>query len=112
MKTENAPSSQFPVPSSSEPHYSPHLRTALVLTGSGTAGAYHAGVLGALQEAGVKIDLVAGCGVGVVGAMFAAVEPAPRLTGRPSASVTDTAACTMGDAAGVCPIGRVPRARR
>ena len=50
-----------------------------MLTGSGTAGAYHAGVLGALQEAGVKIDLVAGCGVGVVGAMFAAVDGAARL---------------------------------
>jgi len=44
------------------------------LTGSGTAGAYHAGVLCALREAGVKIDLVAGRGIGVVGAMFSAVD--------------------------------------
>ena len=36
--------------------YSPQRRTALVLTGTGTAGAYHAGVLRALHEAGVKID--------------------------------------------------------
>ena len=50
-----------------------------MLTGSGTAGAYHAGVLCALHEAGVKIDLVAGCGMGVVGAMFAAVDGAGRL---------------------------------
>ena len=63
----------------SPPQYSPHLRTALVLTGTGTAGAYHAGVLHALHEAGVKIDLVAGRGVGVVGAMFAAVDGAARL---------------------------------
>src|SRR5437660_12169883 len=59
--------------------YSPQLRTALVLTGTGTAGAYHAGVLRALHEAGVKIDLVAGRGVGVIGALFAAVDGAQRL---------------------------------
>ena len=45
--------------------YSPQRRTALVLTGTGTAGAYHAGVLRALHEAGVKLDIVAGRGVGV-----------------------------------------------
>jgi hypothetical protein len=59
--------------------YSPQLRTALVLTGSGTVGAYHAGVLRALQEAGVKLDIVAARGVGVVGALFAAVDGAQRL---------------------------------
>src|SRR5258707_5028461 len=59
--------------------YSPQLRTALVLTGTGTAGAYHAGVLRALHEAGVKIDLVAGRGVGAVGACFAAVDGGVRL---------------------------------
>jgi len=62
----------------SEP-YSPQLRTALVLSGTGTAGAYHAGVLRALHEAGVKIDIVAGRGVGVIGALFAAVDGAQRL---------------------------------
>ena len=61
------------------PRYSPSLRTALVLTGSGTAGAYHAGVLRALCEAGVKIDLVAGRGIGAVGAMFAAVDGGATL---------------------------------
>ena len=59
--------------------YAPILRTALVLTGTGTAGAYHAGVLRALHEAGVKLDVVAGRGVGVIGAVFAAVDGAQRL---------------------------------
>ena len=59
--------------------YSPQRRTALVLTGAGTAGAYHAGVLRALHEAGVKLDIVGGRGVGVVGALFAAVDGAQRL---------------------------------
>ncbi len=59
--------------------YSPHLRTALIFTGTGTAGAYHAGVLRALQEAGVKIDIVAGCGMGVPTAMFAAIDASAQL---------------------------------
>ena len=59
--------------------YSTRLRTALVLTGSGTAGAYHAGVLRALHEAGVRIDLVAGRGIGAIGAMFAAVDGGAKL---------------------------------
>lgn len=66
-------------PDAPERQYSTRLRTALVLTGSGTAGAYHAGVLRALVEAGVKIDLVAGRGAGVVGAFFAAVDGGARL---------------------------------
>jgi hypothetical protein len=60
--------------------YSPHLRTALVFTGSGTAGAYHAGVLRALHEAGVKIDIVGGCGMGVPTALFAAVDASAHLS--------------------------------
>src|SRR6059036_3508399 len=59
--------------------YSPRLRTALVLAGIGTAGAYHAGVLRALHEAGVKLDVAAGRGVGVIGALFAAIDGAQRL---------------------------------
>jgi hypothetical protein len=66
-------------PPSATDAYSPQLRTALVLTGTGTGGAYHAGVLRALQEAGVKLDLVAGRGIGVVGALFAAIDGAQRL---------------------------------
>jgi hypothetical protein len=65
-------------PAPSEP-YSPQRRTALVLTGTGTAGAYHAGVLRALHEAGVKLDIVAGRGIGVIGALFASVDGAQRL---------------------------------
>ena len=59
--------------------YSPRRRTALILTGTGTAGAYHAGVLRALHEAGVKLDIVAGRGIGSVGALFAAVDGTQRL---------------------------------
>jgi hypothetical protein len=74
--------------------YSPQLRTAVLLSGNGTGGAYHAGVLRALHEAGVKLDVVSGRGIGVVGALFAAIDagaktwedggvwrrrPAPRL---------------------------------
>jgi hypothetical protein len=66
-------------PDSPDRQYSTRLRTALVLTGTGTAGAYHAGVLRALHEAGIKIDLVAGRGVGAVGAYFAAVDGGARL---------------------------------
>ncbi len=45
-----------------------------MLTGTGTAGAYHAGVVRALDEAGVKVDIVAGRGIGAVGAMFTAID--------------------------------------
>jgi hypothetical protein len=62
--------------------YSPKHRTALVLTGTGTAGAYHAGVLRALAEAGVRIDLVAGHGAGAIGAFFTAIEGGPALWGQ------------------------------
>jgi hypothetical protein len=54
--------------------YSPHLRTAVLLSGNGTGGAYHAGVLRALHEAGVKIDVMSGRGIGVVCALFAAID--------------------------------------
>lgn len=64
---------------SSAAQYSPTLRTALVLCGTGAHGAYHAGVLKALQEAGVKIDLVAGQGIGAGAAALAAIDGAARL---------------------------------
>lgn len=66
-------------PTPSRDAYSPQSRTALVLTGSGSAGAYHAGVLRAFQEAGVKIDLVAGAGMGAATAVFAAIDGSSRL---------------------------------
>ncbi|MBI4263169.1 MAG: patatin-like phospholipase family protein [Acidobacteria bacterium] len=59
--------------------YSPERRTALVLCGTGAHGAYHAGVLRALQEAGVKIDVMAGQGVGAGAAALAAIDGAARL---------------------------------
>jgi hypothetical protein len=62
-----------------EPYF-PHLRTALIFTGTGTAGAYHAGVLRALQETGIKIDLVAGAGVGAATALFAAIDASAQLS--------------------------------
>jgi hypothetical protein len=66
-------------PETPDRQYSTRLRTALVLTGSGTSGAYHAGILRALHEAGIRIDVVAARGVGVIGAMFAAMDGGARL---------------------------------
>ena len=62
--------------------YSPKRRTAVVFTGCGTTGAYHAGVLRALDESGVKIDLVVGSGIGAITAAFAAVGGGARLYGK------------------------------
>jgi hypothetical protein len=52
-----------------------------VLTGSGASGAYHAGVMRALDESGVKVDLVVGSGAGTVAAAFAAVAGGGKLYG-------------------------------
>jgi hypothetical protein len=60
-------------------HYSPERRTALVLSGTGADGAYHAGVLRALHETGIKIDLVGGRGIGALGAVLFAVDGAAGL---------------------------------
>ncbi len=62
--------------------YSPQLRTAVVFSGAGTAGAYHAGVLRALNEAGVKVDVVAGRGMGALTAVFAAIDGGQKLWGE------------------------------
>jgi hypothetical protein len=59
--------------------YSPDRRTALVFCGAGAHGAYQAGVLRALQEAGVKIDVVAGQGIGAATAALAAIDGGARL---------------------------------
>jgi hypothetical protein len=66
-------------PDSADRQYSTRLRTALILTGSGTGGAYQAGVLRALHEAGIRIDLVAGRGIGAAGAMFTAMDGGAKL---------------------------------
>jgi len=63
--------------------YSPKFRTALVLTGAGTAGAYHAAASARWPEAGVRIDLVAGHGAG----------PSARSS-RPSKAVPPSGART------------------
>ena len=60
-------------------NYSPERRTALVFSGTGADGAYHAGVLRALHEAGIKIDLVCGRGIGAVAAVLASIDGASRL---------------------------------
>jgi hypothetical protein len=62
-----------------ESTYSPHLRTGVILCGTGTAGAYHAGVFRALTEAGIKIDVLAAHGAGVMTALSAAIDGASRL---------------------------------
>lgn len=59
--------------------YSPDRRTALLFCGTGAHGAYQAGVLRALQEAGVKIDIVAGQGIGAATAALAAIDGGARL---------------------------------
>ena len=59
--------------------YSPSRRTALVLSGTGAHGAYHAGVLRALHEGGVKIDVVAGHGIGSATAALAAIGGSVKL---------------------------------
>jgi hypothetical protein len=62
-----------------ESPYSPRLRTGVVLCGAGTAGAYQAGVLKALTEAGVKVDLLAAHGIGVSTALCAAIDGGAKL---------------------------------
>jgi hypothetical protein len=59
--------------------YSPERRTAVVFAGTGAHGAYHAGVLRALEEAGVKVDLMAGHGVGAANAALAAIGGQAQL---------------------------------
>ena len=57
-------------------------RTAVVFAGSGASGAYHAGVLKALDEAGVRIDILVGSGVGVLAAAFGAAASGSTLYGE------------------------------
>jgi hypothetical protein len=64
-----------------DPLYSPRRRTGLLLCGAGTAGGYQAGVLNALAEAGVKIDIVAAHGPGVLNALCAAADGTAVLDG-------------------------------
>lgn len=50
-----------------------------MLSGTGAHGAYHAGVLRAFQEAGVKIDVVAGHGIGAAAAALTAIDGGSTL---------------------------------
>ena len=59
--------------------YSPERRTALLFTGTGADGAYHAGAMRAIQEAGVKIDVVGGRGIGAIAAVLGAVDGGSQL---------------------------------
>ena len=59
--------------------YSPERRTALLFTGTGADGAYHAGALRALDESGVKIDIVGGRGIGALAAVLSAVDGGAQL---------------------------------
>lgn len=57
--------------------YKGHPRVALVLGSGGARGYAHLGVLQALEEAGIKVDLLAGCSAGsVVAALYADNESA------------------------------------
>jgi hypothetical protein len=51
----------------------------VVLCGAGTAGVYQSGVLRALTEAGVRIDLLAAHGAGTIPALCAAIDGGARL---------------------------------
>src|SRR6188508_375151 len=62
-----------------ESTYSPRLRTGVILCGAGTAGAYHAGVLKALTEAGIKLDVLAAHGAGVMTALAAAIDGGAKV---------------------------------
>src|ERR1700733_5494410 len=57
-------------------------RTAVVFAGSGAFGAYYAGVLKALDEAGVRVDILVGSGVGVLAATFGAAASGSELYGE------------------------------
>jgi NTE family protein len=67
-----------PVAPVAEP-YSPRRRSAVLFAGTGTAGAYHAGAWRALHEAGARVDVVAGQGVGAVSALLTAIDAGGTL---------------------------------
>lgn len=50
-----------------------------MLTGTGTAGAYHAGALRAIAESAIKVDIIAAHGAGVVTALATAVDGGARV---------------------------------
>jgi hypothetical protein len=63
-------------------HFSPRRRTAVILSGEGTQAAYLAGVMRALDAAGVRIDVVLGKGVGGLVAAFSAFSAEEKIYGE------------------------------
>ncbi|MGH9320460.1 MAG: hypothetical protein ACRD3V_11335 [Vicinamibacteria bacterium] len=63
-------------------HFSPRRRTAVVLTGEGAHAAYLAGVMSALDAAGVRIDVVLGRGAGALVAAFSALHAEEKIVGE------------------------------
>jgi NTE family protein len=58
-------------------------RTAFVLGGGGILGAHEVGMLAALEDAGIRPDLVVGASIGAINGVFVAADPvnaAQRLT--------------------------------
>lgn len=55
------------------------MKVGLVLSGGGAKGAYHAGVLKALQELGTQIDMVAGASIGALNGAILAAAPSPKV---------------------------------
>jgi NTE family protein len=56
-----------------------NMKTGLVLSGGGAKGAYQVGVLKALKELGIHIDLVAGASIGALNAAVLASAPSPTV---------------------------------
>lgn len=61
--------------------FSTHRRTAAILLGEGTSAAYLAGVMSALKNAGVRVDMILGKGAGALVAVFSAIDAEERLHG-------------------------------
>jgi hypothetical protein len=63
-------------------HFSSRRRTAVILSGEGTAAAYLTGVMRALEISGTRADLLMGRGAGALVAAFSAIQADDRLHGE------------------------------
>ena len=61
--------------------FSTQRRTAAILLGEGTSAAYLAGVMSALKNAGVRVDIILGKGAGALVAVFSSIDAEERLHG-------------------------------
>jgi NTE family protein len=69
-----------PVASKKTIQFEKTISLALVLGGGGARGMAHLGVIEALEEAGIKFDLIVGCSAGsIVGALYADNPDAKKL---------------------------------